>query len=80
MITRIHPLPPIDLTKFRLLSLALQDESVVLGEPATVKVQVNEETVATVVAEVGGSQGADGQWYPAVRLWVKEEANDANQR
>lgn len=71
MITRVYP-TPVNLDQLRLVSLALQDESVVLGEPATVQLQVNEETVATVVAEVVKRQGVDGGYYPAVRLRLVE--------
>jgi hypothetical protein len=52
------------------LSLALQDESVVLGQPATVQVQIAEKTVVTVLAKVVKRQGVDGGWYPAVALKI----------
>lgn len=71
MITRIHPVK-VNFDQLRLVSLALQDESVVLGKPATVQVQVNEETIATVTAEAVHQLGADGDWYPAVKLTFKE--------
>ena len=80
MITRVERIETdlLPAVPFRVLTLALQDESVMLGTPATIQVQINEETVATVVAEIGRRQGAEGGWYPAVKLRMKENSN-ANQ-
>lgn len=78
MITRIQPLQ-INLDQLRLVSLALQDESVVLGKPATVQIQVNEETIATVTAEVVNLQDTNGDWYAAVKLTFKE-VDDGRER
>lgn len=67
MITRMHTIAT-DLPPVRVLSVGLEDESVITGELATLTVLVNEEPVAEITGEVVKREGADGNWYPAVKL------------
>lgn len=64
------------------LFVTTANESVMLGEPARVVVHIGEDgpPLLELDAVVVKQQGADGDWYPAVVLRMKEGEGNGERR
>ena len=53
------------------IKIELKQESLISGEPGRVLVYSGEKLIKEIVATTESEQGADGKFYPCVKLKIK---------